>query len=132
MKKEVVLNYDDELSDDEKVVMDKLIILQEEFLTKNIEGLNNLFHEDFILVRGSGRKETKMEFLDEIKKDILKYYKTEISDPKIAIEDDTALITAKVVIKAKLLDVKSIWNLKSRFVLKKIDDDWHFVEWDTS
>ena len=61
-----------------------------------------------------------------------KQYKTEISDPKIAIEDDTALITAKVVIKAKLLDVKSIWNLKSRFVLKKIDDDWHFVEWDTS
>lgn len=132
MKKEVVLSYDDNFSEEEKVLIDKLILLQNEFLTKNIEGLNNLFHDDFILVRGSGRKETKAEFLDEIKKDILKYYKTVISEPTVNLTGNEATIKANVEIKAKLLDVKSIWDLKSRFVLKKIDDDWYFIEWDTS
>ena len=70
MAKHVRLMFDDDFKDKEREVLDKLIDLQKALIHKDLETLNNLFDDSFVLIRGSGREETKYEFLTDIKEDI--------------------------------------------------------------
>ncbi len=132
MTKHVKLLFEDNFENEEREVMDKLIQLQDALMSKNIEKLNKLFDDSFVLIRGSGRQETKNEFLTDIKDDVLHYRESKIKVPSIKIKGEKASIITIVNLRTCLLGVQSIWNLDSKFGLKKINDDWYFVKWDTS
>lgn len=132
MAKQVRLLFDDNFQDKEREVMDKLIELQRALLNKDINHLDALFDDSFVLIRGSGREETKLEFLRDIKDDVLHYRESKIEIPSIKVDDEKASIITIVDLRTCLLGVQSIWNLDSKFKLRKINDDWLFVEWDTS
>lgn len=132
MAKHVRLMFDDDFKDKEREVLDKLIDLQKALIHKDLETLNNLFDDSFVLIRGSGREETKYEFLTDIKEDVLHYRESKIEIPSIKISDEKASIITIVDLRTCLLGVQSIWNLDSKFVLNKIDGEWLFVKWDTS
>jgi hypothetical protein len=132
MTKHVKLLFENNFEGEERVVIDKLIQLQEALMSKDIEKLDKLFDDSFELIRGSGRKESKEEFLTDIHDDVLHYRESKIEVPSIKIKEDKASIITIVDLRTCLLGVQSIWNLDSKFGLKKIDDDWYFVKWDTS
>ena len=132
MTKRVKLLFDNDFENGEREVIDKLIQLQEALMFKNIDKLDNLFDDSFVLIRGSGREESKTEFLTDIKDDVLHYRESKIEVPSIKVSDEKASIITIVNLRTCLLGVQSIWNLDSKFSLKKIDDDWYFVKWDTS
>lgn len=132
MTKRVKLLFDNNFENEEREVIDKLIQLQEALMFKDIEKLDNLFDDSFVLIRGSGREESKDEFLTDIKDDVLHYRESKIEVPSIKVNEEKASIITIVDLKTCLLGVQSIWNLDSKFGLKKIDDDWYFVKWDTS
>lgn len=132
MTKRVKLLFDNNFENEEREVIDKLIQLQEALMFKDIDKLDELFDDSFVLIRGSGRKESKTEFLTDISEDVLHYRESKIEVPSIKIKGDKASIITIVDLRTCLLGVQSIWNLDSKFGLKKIDDDWYFVKWDTS
>lgn len=132
MTKHVRLMFDDTFENEEREVMDRLIELQKALLSKDIEKLDSLFDDSFRLIRGSGREETKAEFLSDIEEDVLHYRESKIKIPSIKIKEDKASIITIVDLRTCLLGVQSIWNLDSKFKLRKIDNDWYFVKWDTS
>lgn len=132
MTKRVKLLFDNNFENGEREVIDKLIQLQEALMFKDIDKLDELFDDSFVLIRGSGRKESKTEFLTDISDDVLHYRESKIEVPSIKIKGDKASIITIVDLRTCLLGVQSIWNLDSKFGLKKIDDDWYFVKWDTS
>ena len=132
MTKHVKLLFDDNFENEEREVMDKLIQLQEALMSKDIKKLEKLFDDSFVLIRGSGRQENKTEFLTDIKDDVLHYRESKIEVPSIKIGDEKASIITIVDLRTCLLGVQSIWNLDSKFSLRKINDDWYFVKWDTS
>ena len=132
MTKRVKLLFDNNFENGEREVIDKLIHLQEALMFKDIDKLDELFDDSFVLIRGSGRKESKTEFLTDISDDVLHYRESKIEVPSIKIKGDKASIITIVDLRTCLLGVQSIWNLDSKFGLKKIDDDWYFVKWDTS
>lgn len=132
MTKHVRLMFDDSYENEEREVMDKLIQLQKALLSKDVDTLNKLFDDSFLLVRGSGRQETKTEFLNDISEDVLHYRESKIQIPSIKIKDNKASIITIVDLRTCLLGVQSIWNLDSKFKLKKENNDWYFVKWDTS
>ncbi len=132
MTKRVELLFENNYENGEKEVIDKLIQLQEALMFKDIDKLDKLFDDSFVLIRGSGREETKTEFLTDIEDDVLHYRESKIEVPSIKISDEKASIITIVNLRTCLLGVQSIWNLDSKFTLKKINDDWYFVKWDTS
>lgn len=132
MTKHVRLLFDDNFEDEEREVMDKLIQLQEALMSKDINKLEKLFDESFVLIRGSGREESKDEFLTDIEDDVLHYRESKIEVPSIKIKGEKASIITIVDLRTCLLGVQSIWNLDSKFSLRRMDDDWYFVKWDTS
>ena len=125
MPKRVKLLFKNDFENGEREVVDKLIQLQEALMFKDIDKLDKL-------IRGSGREESKTEFLTDIKDDVLHYRESKIEVPSIKISDEKASIITIVDLRTCLLGVQSIWNLDSKFGLKKIDGDWYFVKWDTS
>lgn len=132
MTKRVKLLFENNFENGEREVIDKLIQLQEALMFKDIDKLDELFDDSFVLIRGSGRKESKTEFLTDISDDVLHYRESKIEVPSIKIKGDKASIITIVDLRTCLLGVQSIWNLDSKFGLKKIDGDWYFVKWDTS
>ena len=132
MAKHVRLMFDNDFENGEKEVIDKLVELQKALLNKDVDHLDKLFDDSFVLVRGSGREESKSEFISDIEEDVLHYRESKIKVPSIKITDDKASIITIVDLRTCLLGVQSIWNLDSKFVLNKINGDWYFVKWDTS
>ena len=128
----IKLKFDDNFEGEEKEVIDKLICLQRSLCAKDIKNMSKLLHHKFILVRGSGRKELKQEFLRDIRKDVLHYRQATIKNPKITVDGKNATIDVKIYIKTELTGAQVIWDLKSKFILRKIEDEWLFVEWDTT
>lgn len=124
--------FDDDFKDKEREVLDRLIELQKALINKDIEHLDKLFDDSFVLIRGSGRQETKQEFLTDIEEDVLHYRESKIEIPSIKVGEEKASIITIVDLRTCLLGVQSIWNLDSKFSLKKIDGEWYFVKWDTS
>lgn len=132
MAKHVSLMFDDSFEGEERILVDRLIELQKALLHKDIDQLNHLFDDSFVLIRGSGRQETKTEFLTDIEEDVLHYRESKIEIPSIKIKGDTASIITMVNLRTCLLGVQSIWDLDSKFKLKKMGDEWIFIKWDTS
>jgi len=132
MAKHVSLMFDNTFEGEEKEVVDRLVVLQKALLNKDIEKLDKLFDDSFVLIRGSGRRETKNEFLTDIKEDVLHYRESKIEIPSIKIKEDKASIITIVNLRTCLLGVQSIWDLDSKFKLKKVDGEWCFIKWDTS
>lgn len=132
MTKHVKLLFENNFENEEGEVIDKLIQLQEALMSKDIDKLDQLFDESFVLIRGSGRQETKHEFLTDIEDDVLHYRESKIEVPSIKINDEKASIITIVDLRTCLLGVQSIWNLDSKFSLRRMNGDWYFVKWDTS
>lgn len=132
MTKHVKLLFENNFENEEGEVIDKLIQLQEALMSKDIDKLDQLFDDSFVLIRGSGRQETKHEFLTDIKDDVLHYRESKIEVPSIKINDEKASIITIVDLRTCLLGVQSIWNLDSKFSLRRMNGDWYFVKWDTS
>ncbi|RAP54585.1 MAG: hypothetical protein BZ137_01485 [Methanosphaera sp. rholeuAM130] len=128
----VKLRFDDNFEGEEKEVLDRLIALQLALCKKDIAGMSDLLYHNFVLVRGSGRKELKQEFLRDIRKDVLHYVETKIKNPKITVDGNKATINVKIYIKTRVTGAQIIWDLKSRFLLKKKEGEWYFTEWDTT
>lgn len=132
MENNIKLKFDNNFVNEEKEVIDQLIFLQQSLCAKDIKNLSKVLHENFILVRGSGRKESKDDFLTDIKEDVLNYVETTIKNPKININDNIAEIKAKIYIKTEVAGAQIIWDLKSKFILEKFGEEWIFIEWDTA
>ena len=132
MENKIKLNFTNDYKNEEKIIVEKIITLQKAILSKNVHLLSEVLSDKFILVRGSGRKETKIEFETDIKEDLLNYYHSTMSKPSIKIVVDKATVITQINITAELSGVTSIWELYSKIILEKIEDDWYIVEWDTS
>ena len=129
----IILRFDDNFEGEEKEVLDRLICLMRSLCKKDIRHMSDLLHHKFILVRGSGRKELKQEFLRDIRKDVLHYVEVKIKNPKINVDGDEATIDVKLYVKTELTGARVIWDLKSHFILKKKEEEgWLFREWDTT
>ena len=79
MAKHVRLMFDNDFENGEKEVIDKLVELQKALLNKDVAHLDKLFDDSFVLVRGSGREESKSEFISDIEEDVLHYRESKIS-----------------------------------------------------
>ena len=71
-----------------------------------------------------GANKTKEKWIEEIQKQIIKYYGIEILKIRINIKENTATIKATNKVRAKLYEYRGSWVVDSYLVLEKENNNW--------
>jgi ketosteroid isomerase-like protein len=78
----------------------------------DVEGMNRILADDYILVTSSGRTQTKIDLLNEARAGKTTYERQEDTSQTVRLWGDTAVVTAKLLAKGtdgeKAFDV-SLW-----------------------
>ena len=110
---------------DEEIVSQLYIDLWDASIGKNNEKLNEILSEDYILVHMTGMKQTKIEYINSVLKEELKYYDAIHEEINIKIDNERAYIIGKTKTLASPFSTsKSWWNLRQDLELKKINGKW--------
>ena len=116
----------------EKEVLDCFVEYQQALIDKNDVRLKELMDEDYVLTHMSGKKQTKVEFIEEVMDGTLNYFKSEIHDPNILFDDDeNATLISDVTLSARVYGVESKWTINTVMDFKKINGRWIIGKWDT-
>ena len=93
--------------------------------SKNIEALAEIMKDDFTLTHMTGKKQTKEEYLEDIKKGQLNYYTAKIHNLQININEDKAKIIGDTeVVAAVYGGNRNTWPLRLTFNLENISGKW--------
>ncbi|MBQ2640278.1 MAG: nuclear transport factor 2 family protein [Bacilli bacterium] len=110
---------------DEEIIKKLYIELSEASVNKDIDKLNSILADDYILVHMTGMNQSKNDYIESVLSGELKYYESKHESIDVIINNDKA----KVIGKTKTLaspfgSSKSWWNLKQEIELEKINDKW--------
>ncbi len=110
----------------EKEILKELYIkLCDASITKNLDILEEILSDDYILVHMTGRKQTKQEYIDSVKNGELKYFKSIHENIEIKINGNEAILIGKTKILASPFGFsKSWWNLKQEILFIKENEKW--------
>lgn len=110
----------------EKEILKELYIkLCDASITKNLDILEEILSDDYILVHMTGRKQTKQEYIDSVKNGELKYFKSIHENIEIKINGNEAILIGKTKILASPFGFsKSWWNLKQEILFIKKNGKW--------
>lgn len=99
--------------------------LCEASINKNIDKLNEILADNYILVHMTGMKQTKEDYINSVKNGELKYYESVHENIDININGDKATVIGKTKILASPFGIsKSWWRLKQELIVEKIDGKW--------
>ena len=94
-------------------------------INKDIEKLNEILADDYILVHMTGLNQSKEEYINSIKNGELKYYESNHENIEININGNEAKIIGKTKILASPFGMKkSWWRLRQDLKLKKENEKW--------
>ncbi len=94
-------------------------------IDKDIETLDELYLDGATFRHMSGKVQTKDEFFGEIADGTLNYYGYKIDNLAIAVDGETATLTADVALDAKVYGSSGSWTLPVNAKFRKIDGKWY-------
>ncbi len=98
--------------------------IQQAMIDKDIETLDQLYQDGMTFTHMSGKVQSKAEFFGEIADGTLNYFAYDIHDPRIAVDDDEAVLTASVTLTAKVYGASGSWTLPVNAHFTKIGGQW--------
>ncbi len=109
---------------EEREVLQAYEKMQQAMIDKDIAMMRELVSEDKTFTHMSGKKQTREEFFEEIRKGILNYYRSDIHDPKITVEGNRAVLEASVTLKARVYGISGSWTLPVNTHFENINGSW--------
>jgi len=97
--------------------------MQQAMIDKDIDKLDRIIKDGTTFTHMSGKTQTKEEYFGEIADGTLNYYKYKIADCKIAVNGDTATLTANVTLTAKVYGMSGSWTLPVNAHFEKINNE---------
>ena len=97
---------------------------QQAMITKDIPRLRELVSSDKTFTHMSGKKQTREEFFAEIKNGILNYYKYNVRNVNVTVQDDVVILDADTTLTAKVYGMKGTWTLHNTICYRKINGSW--------
>lgn len=86
--------------------------------------LDRLMADDLILTHITGATQTKQEWLKEIAKETMRYYRIKTEDLAIEINGNVATAHYISVIEARIWGIRGTWRLHSVMHLQKTAEGW--------
>ena len=112
-------------------IVDKFVEFQQALIEANVDKLNEILLDDFILTQSPNMSQTKVEFLSDVKEGSLDFSKSDIMDPTILFDDDSsASMISKVRLTAKVNGRELRWISNTVANFTRVDGIWHIVGWD--
>lgn len=97
-------------------------------IDKDIEKLNEILADNYILIHMTGMNQTKEDYIKSVENGELKYYDSIHESIEVSISEDKANVIGKTKTLASPFGFpKSWWNLRQDLVLKKINGKWQIT-----
>ena len=110
---------------DEGLVRQLFISLCQASIDKDIDLINSILAEDYILVHMTGMKQSKSDYIKSVLTGELKYYEVVYEDIDVKVNGNSANVIGKTKILASPFGVsKSWWKLRQDMELEKINGKW--------
>ena len=110
----------------EKELARKLYIdLCEASINKDLEKLDEILSDDYVLVHMTGMKQSKEDYIESVKNGELSYFETKHESIEVTINGNEATILGKTkTLASPFGSSKSWWNLRQDLKAKKINGKW--------
>ena len=112
---------------EEKEIIERYTAIQQAMIDKDIRTLDSLILDGTSFRHMSGVVQSKAEYFHDIETGRLDYQGFKISDPKVSIDGDNAVLKAKVVLTANAYGAQGSWpfNVSVHFV--RIGGNWYMT-----
>lgn len=110
----------------DKELLRKLYIdLCDASINKDLDKLNEILSDDYILVHMTGMKQSKEDYIESVKSGELAYYESNHESIEVNINGEEATIIGKTkTLASPFGSSKSWWYLRQDLKAKKINGKW--------
>lgn len=113
---------------DTEIIKKLYVDLCESSIKKDIERINELLSDDYILIHMTGMKQSKSDYINSVISGELKYYDAIHESIEVKLDNDIAYIIGKTKTLASPFGMnKSWWRLKQEMVVKKENEKWTII-----
>ena len=97
-------------------------------IAKDIEAMDRIHGDDFILVHMTGSRMNKLEYLEAVKDGTLNYYSADHDEIRVIVDGDNAVLRGRPKVNAAVYGgSRRTWRLQQYMRLKKTEGEWRFT-----
>ena len=110
---------------DKELARKLYIDLCEASINKDLDKLDEILSDDYVLVHMTGMKQSKEDYIESVKNGELSYFETKHESIEVTINGNEATILGKTkTLASPFGSSKSWWNLRQDLKAKKINGKW--------
>ena len=110
---------------DKELARKLYIDLCEASINKDLDKLDEILSDDYVLVHMTGMKQSKEDYIESVKNGELSYFETNHESIEVTINGNEATILGKTkTLASPFGSSKSWWNLRQDLKAKKINGKW--------
>ena len=112
------------LSNEEQIVLSRYKEMQQAMVDKDMDKLNSIVKDGTTFTHMSGKIQTKEEYLADIESKALDYQSYTIENPKVEIDGNKAILTARVTLTANAYGAQGSWPFNVTAYFEKVNNEW--------
>ena len=112
---------------EEQRVIARYQAVQQAMVDKDIDTLDEIILDGTVFRHMSGKTQTKDEYFADIRNGRLDYQSYTMTDAKVEINGDDAMLTCYVVLTANAYGAQGSWPFNVTAHLVKIDGEWYMT-----
>lgn len=93
-------------------------------IAQDIDSINAILDERFVLTHITGYQQPKAEWLEEIRSESMKYYGYEMVSTSVKMEGNKATFIGRNRLDARIWGTRNTWNLQQIMTLGKQGNKW--------
>ena len=109
---------------DKSAVMDVMRHLAAGMIARDTVAINQLLDEHYTLTHITGYVQSKAEWLNEVASESMKYYSAQKVNQTIIIKGNTANVTFRDMVDARIWGNRNTWRLQQKMDLEKRNGNW--------
>lgn len=114
---------------DKEQILELYDAMYKAMIAKDMETLDEVHDEYFILIHMTGMRQSKEEYMRAIEDGTLNYYSAEHEKQEVNVTGDKATLTGRSRVNAAVFGGgRHTWRLQLRFQLIKRQGRWYFTE----
>lgn len=91
---------------------------------KDIEGMREILDTNYTLTHMTGYIQPKEEWFNEVIRESMQYYSAQEVSYNVTINNDTAEVTVRNLVDARIWGNRHTWQLQQKMKLKKSGEKW--------
>lgn len=96
-------------------------------VNKDTETLGHILDENYVLVHITGYDQPKIEWLEQIESEKMKYFKTMPQKTTITVDGNSAILTCDTKIDARIYGFRNTWSMIMEMHFEKRGHNWYTV-----